>query len=32
MSAGVAFLMLFLLPVIGPAIIQTTLNKVAEIK
>jgi len=32
MSAGVAFLMLFLLPVIGPAIIQTTLTKVAEIK
>jgi len=28
-SAGVAFLMLFLLPIIGPAIVQTTLNKVA---
>jgi len=31
-SAGVAFLMLFLLPIIGPAIVQTTLNKVAGIK
>ena len=28
-SAGVAFLMLFLLPIIGPAILQTTFNKVA---
>jgi len=29
MSAGVAFLMLWLLPVIGSAIIQSTLNEVA---
>ena len=27
-SAGVAFLMLFLLPIIGPAIIQSNLNQV----
>lgn len=32
MSARVAFLMLWLLPVIGSAIIQSTLNEVAEKK
>ena len=28
-SAGVAFLMLFLLPIVGPAILQSYFNKVA---
>jgi len=32
MSAGVAFLMLWLLPIIGSAIIQSTLNEAAEKK
>jgi len=32
MSAGVAFLMLWLLPIIGSAIIQSTLNEVTEKK
>jgi len=32
MSAGVVFLMLWLLPIIGSAIIQSTLNEVTEKK
>lgn len=32
MSAGVVFLMLWLLPIIGSVIIQSTLNEVAEKK